>query len=528
VLPALGWLERLAGTRRGAVALFLLALAAYAVRAIGWPVGGGRDLDEYLYTYVQLFDRDPLLPWSMLFRTPVTPVVAGVALDLGGGTLAGVVLAVLYALSIVAWSAVALAFGRRTALVTAVALLLYQGYALMFHELSSEPLFAAAFAGWALALTRAVQAPTTRRFAVAGLAAALVVLVRPGGIGLLAFSLLPLVLARAWRTRLRRTGAYAAAAVVPLVAWGIHNGLVLDKYTLARGGNAVIPLYRAFITDHIVESENGPASRKLAKAMQDHLLTREPYRSYGVTLDELFRRGSFRVHEDLYLLSDQVFGWDSDYSVLRKAGIEAVRAHPGRYASGVLTTIWQELSRAQYRAPSSGPPAPSGGEATVVVGGRSLPKPSEGEPIPGGQTVWISRPDNAIRQVWTSPTEYHFEFDTSAQHRRFDEIQRRMSELSGSLSHGGGNEQLSLRLNQLSRWYPRPIHWLALGLIALALRRPREWRLLVALPLGAMLYVVPNALGHFTDLHFLLPVAPAFVFLGVCAALGSPPFEDSP
>ncbi len=520
LLPALGWLERLAGTRRGALVLFVVALAAYGLRTIGWPVGGGRDLDEYLYTYVQLFDRHPLLPWSMLFRTPVTPVVAGVSLDLGGGLLATVVLATLYALSIVAWSAVALTFGRPAALVTAFALLLYQGYALMFHELSSEPVFAAAFAAWALALTRAVQAPSTSRFALAGGATALVTLVRPGGIVLAVFLLLPLLLAGRWRTRLRRAGAFAAATVVPLAAWTLHNGIVLNDYALARGGNAVIPFYRAFITDHIVESENGDASRRLADAMRDHLLTREPYKSYDVTLDELFRRGSFRVHEDLYVLSDQVFGWDSDYSVLRKAGVEAVQAHPRRYASGVLRTVWQELSRAEFRTPAKAEPAASDSSPTVAVGGRKLPRPSEGEPIPGGQVVWISRPDQSIRQVWTSPTDFHFEFRNPTQRPRFDEIQRRLSDLTSSFSDRRGNAQVSLRLNQLSRWFPRPIHWLVLGLIVLVLRRPRGLGLLVALPLAATLYVVLNALGLFTDLHFLLPVAPGFVLFGVGAILG--------
>ena len=64
-------LEDLAGRRLGAVVLFLLALAVYAIQAIGWPLIGGRDLDEYLYDYVQFLDWHPLLPWSMLFRTPV-------------------------------------------------------------------------------------------------------------------------------------------------------------------------------------------------------------------------------------------------------------------------------------------------------------------------------------------------------------------------------------------------------------------------------------------------------------------------
>ena len=131
---------------------------------------------------------------------------------------------------------------------------------------------------------------------------------------------------------------------------------------LARGGNAIVPFYRAFITDNIVSPENGEQSRRLAAAMQQHLLTREPYRSYGVTLDELFEEGSFRVHEDLYLLSDQVFGWDSDYRVLRDAGIEGVRAHPGTYA------------RASHAPSGTNLPRPS---SALVASDGKLSRPSE-------------------------------------------------------------------------------------------------------------------------------------------------------
>src|SRR6266480_7099559 len=67
---ALAELEQLASRRRGAVILFVLGLAVYALRAVGWPLVGCRDLDEYLYDYVQFLDWHPLLPWSMLFRTP--------------------------------------------------------------------------------------------------------------------------------------------------------------------------------------------------------------------------------------------------------------------------------------------------------------------------------------------------------------------------------------------------------------------------------------------------------------------------
>lgn len=516
-------LEVLASTRRGALLLFALALLAYALRAVAWPLKTGRDLDEYLLAYVQLFDGDVLLPWSLLFRTPVASLYDGLSLDVLGGRLAEPLMALLYAGSVVCWAAAARAFGARAALATAAALLLYQGYALMFHELSSEPVFAAAFAGWALLVTRAARVPSAGRFALAGLGVAVLALVRPGNAVLLAFGIFPFLVAGTWRMRVERTGAFFLAAVLPLLAWSVHNGARFDYWGLARGGNAIVPFYRAFITDHIISPENGPESRRLATAMQRDLLTREPYRSYGVTLDELFAKGSFRVHEDLYLLSDQVFGWDSDYSVLRRAGVEGVRAHPGTYARGVARTLWDELSKAQFRVVSDGKSGSKGGTAgssTVVVRGRELPAPTEGEPIPAGQVVWISRPDQSIRQAWTSPTEWSFEFDRPADRPRFEEIRREVDDLFAALPDRTGNAQLALRLDQLSRWFPRPWMWIVLGVAGIAWRRPRRWPTLVALSVSAFAVVLLNALGLFADLHFVLPVAPAFVLLGLGGLLG--------
>jgi hypothetical protein len=245
-------------------------------------------------------------------------------------------------------------------------------YGLMFHELSSEPLFAAAFALWAWLVARAAAQPSIRRFVLVGLGVSLLALVRPGNAVLLAFAVFPCVLAGGWRHRARWAGAFLVAALVPLAAWAVLNGVRFGDYALARGGNAVVPFYRAFITDRIVAPDNGPASRRLARAIQEHLLTRDPYKSYGVTLDKVFSSGSFRIHEDLYVLSDEVFGWDSNYSVLRDAGREAVTAHPGKYASGVLDTVWRQLSKSFFRSPA--PPAQRGLRGAPVR--IALPGPS--------------------------------------------------------------------------------------------------------------------------------------------------------
>jgi hypothetical protein len=458
----------------------------------------------------------------MLFRTPVTPLVLGPALDVSGGFFAEPLMAVLFAASVVAWAAAARWFSARAALLVAAALLVYPAYGLMFHEVSSEPVFAAAFSLWALLVTRAAELPSVARWASAGLGVALLALIRPGNALLLVFALFPLLLGGSWRVRGKWSAAFLVAGALPLVAWAVLNGVRFGDYALARGGNAVIPFYRAFITDRIVSPNNGPASRRLAEAVRTHLLTRDPYRAYHVTLPEVFSSGSFRIHEDLYLLSDQVFGWDDNYAVLRKAGIEAVRKHSGAYASGVLDTIWQQLSKSFFRSPpSTGSPPKQASGGGSSGGGSGLPPPTEGEPIPSGQNVWVSRPDNCIKDVWTSGTSHHFTFCKPGMRLHLERILREQASLFAGLPHRTGNAQLSLRLNQLSRWFPRPIVWIVLGILGLALRRPRGTKTLVALSLAALFVIAFNALGLFADPHFALPVAPAFVLLAAGGLLGT-------
>ena len=86
------------------------------------PVQAGRDLPRYLLVYGQLFDAHVVFPNALLARTAVTPVVTGLLLE-GGPIVSEAGLAVLYALSIVAWFCVARRFGPVAALTTAAALL---------------------------------------------------------------------------------------------------------------------------------------------------------------------------------------------------------------------------------------------------------------------------------------------------------------------------------------------------------------------------------------------------------------------
>jgi hypothetical protein len=311
--------------------------------------------------------------------------------------------------------------------------------------------------------------------------------------------------------------------VLPLVAWAGVNDLRYDDLTVARGGQASVPFFRAFVTDRIMSPDNGPASRRLAAAVQSYLLPKEPYKSYGIDLHEFFSSGSARMEEDLISLSDRVFGWNSDYKVLGEAAREAVERHPGAYARGVLGSMWDELNQPLYVSPRT-PPAPvpatqpSAAPAQPATGKPALPTPTEGEPIPAAhQGAYTSTPDGHIREVWTSPTAHTIVFDNPRDQRRYDELNERLRQLGNRFPTRRESSWLGLQLNHASKAYPRSWLWLLLGLVALVWRRPAAWRVPAILVALSCLVLLATVLGVYAIPEYEVPMAPSFILL---AAVG--------
>jgi hypothetical protein len=225
-------------TSRAAVVLFVLALAVYWFEALGWPMAKGRDTWDYLAYYLQLLDSDPPFSELQVFRTPITPLVVGLPLDLGGTVLLEVVFGLLFAASVLGWSATALTFGRIPALGTAVLLLGYPAWATLYHQASSDAVFATGLALWALLLARTLDRPTTWRFAALGAGVAALVLTRPANQALIPVALAAFLLPVPWRRRLVWSATCLAVAVGLLGAWAVHNGGRYDDTTVARGARA--------------------------------------------------------------------------------------------------------------------------------------------------------------------------------------------------------------------------------------------------------------------------------------------------
>jgi Glycosyltransferase family 87/Dolichyl-phosphate-mannose-protein mannosyltransferase len=568
-------LEGWVGTRASAIALFVLALAVFAIESAVLPAYPGRDMSRYLETFFQLGYHVPVYPAVLNTRAPLAVLGVGLPLEVGGWA-AELWLALLYALSIVAWARVAITFGSRAAIATSAVLLVYPGYGILFHQLASDALFAAAFAGWAVLTARALRSPSIKTFLLAGAGLGALVLVRPANQVLLVMVLLPLLLRAPWRDRLAWLAAFFIPAVVvaqswkliahlrygdavalkpstgllalalllvPLLLpspWRVRAAAVAILLVVAALAVKGLPgqspaeyvrsvkqneslqfLYRSFELDRIVAPENGPASRRLATVVESKLLPREPYRSYGVDVHEFFASGSDRVFGDLTGVANA-----SDLAVATR---EAIRRHPGTFASSIARTLWDQFANRSVYAPEATAHGSTGAATTaqntdyVVVNGRHLPKPSEGQPIPasaiGPLLLTVGGP---AQEVWTSPTEHSFVFADPRDERRYERLGHDVERLSTRLPTRSASPAVVHRINQASHRFPAPIVWVVIGIVALALRRPRNAIVALAPCVAAFVVIAASALVAPSVPEYAAPVSPAFIMLAAVGLVGEP------
>lgn len=507
-------------TRRAALALFAIALGVFWFQALGWPMAKGRDTWDYLAYYLQLTDSEPPLSQLQLFRAPLTPLAVGLPLDLGGSVLLEIVFGLLYAVTVVAWSATALTFGRIPALASAALLLVYPAWATLYHQASSDAVFATGLALWALVVARTLRRPTTGGFVVLGAGIAVLVLIRPANQVLLPAVLAPLLAAAPWRRRLAWVAACLAAAVLPLAGWAVHNGIRYDDYVVARGGRAWVPFLRVWLADRTVAPENGPASRRLAGLVEDEVLGEEPFRALRVPLDAYLANGSNYETVRLIALSDRVVGRDSNYDVIFDSALEAIRAHPGTYARGVADVFWEFLMQAPIRegvAPRA-QTAPEPPSPTFESGGVVLPNPQATvllDGVPYG-FVWCAL-DYIDSCILRDPS---LVYDDPASQARYREVVSQVRVWDAELPSRTGQAWVTEILDRITPRFPRPPLWLAVGAIALVWRRPRGWRTIVVLWSAAAAVLGIHAASQGIAPEFSLPLYPLFIVTALGAVAG--------
>lgn len=538
--PASSPFARLDGWWGGGL-VFVASLACFAVQSLAWPLVRGRDWQDYLIYWHEVWRHDPLFPVLMLVRMPLTSLIFGPLYDLGGRGLAEGGAGVMFAASVTAWAAAARSYGRKAAITTTILLAVMPGYGWFFHQIGSDPVFAFVLSLLSLGVVRTAAAPTTRRFALLGVGVFLLVMARPAGQPFVLVVLLPLGLAVPWRRRLGWAVVFLLSVGALLTAWSGYNAFRFDDFTVARGGRSGIPFYRAGVVDGIVRVDNGPRARELAAAIEQHLLKEEPYRSWGFDVDEILASKSTWVHDDITPLADGVWGFDDDHRHLMAVGLEAVRRHPASYASGVGVTI-AGFSLAPYRGPQVQPgwvgdPQPRDGPSDAVIGapesGRRLPGRIQNLSVGGVSTVyavalvndWALSPSprfemlgglEPVEGVVASPLERRqLVWSDPSDQRRYDGLRADVLEGVSRLPNGARSESLSSVFEVLAIVMPGIGFWLLLTVLVWARWRPRGLWSVALLGLASLGVVLETSLGFPPDPNYSMPFLPVALLLCV-------------
>ena len=263
--------------------------------------------------------------------------------------------------------------------------------------------------------------------------------------------------------------------MLPLAGWAVHNGIRYDDATVARGGRAWVPFLKVWLDDRTVAPENGAQSRRLADLIERHVLTEEPFASLHVPLDAYLANGSNYETVRLIALSDRYLGRDDDYEAIFGSAIEAIKAHPRTYFSGVADVFWQFLMQAPIRegiAPrAQTEPAPP--PATYTRDGVVLPNPAA--------TVLVPAVPVRVRLVRVGLHRLvHARRPVGRLEGREDAAALPGGRLAGA--RVGCRAAVPLRpawvteiLDRITPRFPRPPLWIAVGVVALLWRRPRGW-----------------------------------------------------
>jgi hypothetical protein len=521
-----------AANRLHATLVCLLALSSYGVQSLAWPLFPGRDAQTYLIYYLDLW-HEPVFPQIMLLRTPLAPLFYGGLLDVGGSVVAEIGSAVLYALAILAIYIAGCYWSRVVGLAAAIALSLAPAYGALFHTVSSDAPFAFGIAVWTVLICATATSPTAAKFAVNGATFFGLLMIRPSALFFLAaFAAFPFFLRGPLIEKAKSALVFATVGILLTLGWATYNSVRYGDFTVSRLSAAQVPLYRLIALDRIIRPENGPASRELVQAIQTDLLTQEPYRSYGVDLDDFLFKGRIRMWSDLAPLSDRTWGWGSAYEKLRSAAWEAIRNHPFKYAKGVLLTTKDTVS-ASYEPPAPRwPPPPRTilcelrcfGEGFVEVGGRRLPAlPEAGDLVPIGRSYWLSStPDNSISTDWSVLEHPKFRFSDPRTTERHKELSADLSQLMAKLPSRWGKKRVADGLNFVTRSiYPPMWLWVLIGAVGLAVARLPSSRILVYVCLLALGTVGFNALGSPPAPEYRLPIDPLFILFGVAGVAGA-------
>jgi hypothetical protein len=125
-----------------------------------------------------------------------------------------------------------------------------------------------------------------------------------------------------------------------------------------------------------------------------------------------------------------------------------------------------------------------------------------------------------VTERWQPDGTHAPVFRDPADGRRYETLQRDVSALVAQIPPYDGSPTVARQVSRASKLWPRAALWLLVGLVAVAIRRPRGSLVALALAAAALLVLLLDAAAVYAVAEFAVPVVPAFVVLAAVGLVG--------
>lgn len=481
----------------------LLALIMYLIQSIAYPVYPGRDFATYLMYFYDYLNETPIFHTLMLFRTPVTPLILGGLFSIGGIILVKIFLCILYVLLIPAFYYIGNFFNTTISKVFVIFMIFYVPYCELFHEVSSDNIFLFIFVYWVAHIFYSYKDLIINKTIFNAFLLFLLILTRPSAQIFLMSGLFILITNKAFKKKIINFSIFYLIIVSLLLIYATHNQVKYNDFTISRGTNLHLPFYRIFSRDKIVLPENGPYTKKLAKAVKEDLLKKEPYFSKKIDIKTFFQgNNNHRYFGDIPSLVDRTWGWNSDHIILKKISYEAILSHPTVFIKQSILYYFYVLTM------------PFVVKAPLLHGETSNYDQEQAELIvdyiPHNYFSWqISNPKNIY----------------ITENKR-DKLKKKVNKISGTFPKKSGINFIALILNFVTIiFYPSILMLLFFSLI-FSLKDKENRNLILFFVFYIIVYTFINSLVVNT-LHYRLPIDFLAILFGINGILKLFPVKTS-
>jgi hypothetical protein len=502
--------------------IIITAAILHVLLWIGWPLHAGADANTYIYYYVDFNNSQPVYHHLMCLRTPVAPFFFGSLLDLGGPILTATILEILSLLSIIAIYLITVNWSRLAGRIASIVFIFIIPLQIQFHQVGTDGIFTFLIIIFCLAFLLAIIKKKLLYWILLALIIVIATLTRPAGITL-SLSLLVIPFIKfSWKKTLLYMLVFIISLSIPLGGYLIFKGIKYQDFSISRGFNNTT-FYRIFmLQDNAIKPENGSNTQRLISYIEKYLLTTSLYKDYGVALEDfLTYKPNSRFIHDCVAIVDIKEGWDTNYKLLAKVSLEAIKSDPASfikvYTKDLFNLNTLNLKISDISNLENILQEEKSGNGKFIE--KNLEIPTEGEMIPHSAYFWLStRPDGTL------PSKAE---ETA--------LKEKAGMLIDYYSDAEGNYQVRKLFNYLWEAIRIPViyYWI-LGLAGIVISKKEKRLFILMIIIIFLVYIMGTLQGTPPWLRYRLPLEPILLIAGIIGfseilkkiSEGKPGFEN--